>query len=511
MNVRKNLVAAVLMSMAVLVSGCGGSSDKAEAPKVKNPGHINIALHQDPPKLDPQVSSAFVERHVFQSIFDKLVDLDEKGNIVPKLAEKWEITPDGKKYTFNLRKDVKFHDGTEFDAEAVKFNVIKYKEKGSNRHNEYKNVVSVKVVDKHTVVLELDKPYAPFLSILADRAGMMRSPAAIKKLGDGFMNAPVGTGPYMFKSRIKGNSISLTKNPNYWVKGAPGAETITYKIIEDGNVALVNLKSGQVDMINRFPLNEVGNFKDNKQIQVVNEPGPGFRGFVINCTNPKLADKRVRQAMEKVMDREAIVKVALFGVGTPGRTALGPTSFAYVPELDKPTKPDIAAAKKLMAEAGMEKGFKFTMITDTDPVSQQVAQMVQKMLTAINIEMVIEKQDFGTVLSRARKGQFEVAAISWSGRVDPDGNIYDWMYVGAHMNYMKYNNASVNGWLDEARVVSDINVRKDLYKKIATQLLDDCPYIYLYHENNAYGISTAVKGYTSNPDGMIRTVNLVKK
>lgn len=507
---KASIAAALMLAAAVTVAGCGGSDKKADAPKAAKGGTINISLHQDPPKLDPAISAAFVERHVFQSIFDKLVDVDAKGNIVPMLAEKWTISEDGKKYTFNLRKGVKFHDGTEFNAEAVKFNIEKYKEKGSNRRGELKSISSVKVVDANTIEFILEKPFSPLLSMLADRAGMMRSPEAVKKLGDGFMNAPVGTGPYAYKSRVKGNTITLTKNANYWKKGAPGADTLVYKIMTDANVALVNMKSGQVDMSNRFAYNEVANMKNDAKVGVINEAGPAFKGFYININNENVKDKRVRQAIEKAIDRDVIVKVALSGVGTAGRTALGPTSFAYVPEVDKAQKPDIEGAKKLMAEAGKGQGFKMTIITDVDPVTAQVYQLVQKQLKAINIDLNIEKMDFGTVLDRAKKGNFEMCAISWSGRIDPDGNLYDWFHTGAYMNYVKYSNPEIDKWLEDARTISDNNQRKDLYKKIVTKVADDSPYIFLYHENNAFGISKSLKGFTYIPDGMIRTADMSK-
>ncbi len=280
MNGKMKALAALMLSTSVLFAGCGGGGD-SKAPKSTDKNTINISLHQDPPKLDPRISSAFVERHVFQSLFDKLVDLDSKGNIAPMLAEKWEIAPDGMKYTFHLRKGVKFHDGTEFNAEAVKFNLDDYKIKGSNRAGELRNVKAINVIDAYTVELVMAKPYAPLLSVLADRAGIMRSPAAVQKLGDKFMATPIGSGPYKFKDRVKGNKIGLEKNPDYWKAGSPKTDTLVYKIIDDANVALVNLKSGQLDMTNRFPLNEVANLKDDKALSVVNDPGPGFKCNIV--------------------------------------------------------------------------------------------------------------------------------------------------------------------------------------------------------------------------------------
>ena len=495
-----------ILALGMLSAGCGGGKSSGSGGKT-----INIALHQDPPKLDPMMSTAFVDRMVFQSVFDKLVDLDSKGNIVPMLAEKWEISPDGKKYTFHLRKGVKFHDGTEFNAEAVKFNLERYKQKKSNRRNELKAVAAIKVIDPYTVELDLDVPYAPLLANLTDRAGMMCSPTAVKKDEDKFLNHPVGTGPYAFKERSKGNRIVLVKNKDYWKKDSPKADTLVYKIMTDGNVALVNLKSGQVDMINRFPLNEVKKSQNEQSFAVINEPSPGFEGIVLNTANEKFKDKRVRQAIDKALDRNAIVSVALSGVGTPAHSALSKSSWAYDEALDKAPAQDIEGAKKLLAEAGKAEGFSFTIQTDTDPISQQVCQVIQKQLKAINIDMQIQKMDFGTLLDRGKKGDFEAATISWSGRMDPDGNLYDWFHTGTSMNYMKYSNPAVDELLEKARGLTDQNQRKGMYQQIMAQLSEDEPYIFLYHDNNVFGLSKKIEGFVPNPDGMIRTVDMMKK
>ena len=457
------------------------------------------------------LSTAFVDRIVFQSVFDKLVDLDAKGNIVPMLAEKWEISPDGLTYTFHLKKGVKFHDGTDFNAEAVKFTLERNKQKGSSRRGDLSFVKEIAVKDPQTVVLTLSKPYAPLLSQLTDRAGMIVSPAAAKKAGDKFLNNPVGTGPYKFKERKKGAQIVLEKNKDYWKKGSPKADTLVFKIMNDANVALLNLKSGQLDMTNRFPLNEVNNFKSDKKIGVINEAGPGFKGYMLNLKDPLFQDKRVRQALDKLIDREALVKVALFGVGTPARSVLSPTSWAYDAALDKPTAPDVEGAKKLLAAAGKADGFTFTLMTDQDPVSAQIAQLVQKQLKVANITMNIQKQDFGTLLDRSERGDFQMSMIGWSGRTDPDGNMYSWYYTGAYNNYMKYSNPKVDELLDQGRMLTDQNQRKQVYKQIMTIVGDDLPYLVLYHENNVFGLSKAINGFTAIPDGMIRTVDMEKK
>jgi peptide/nickel transport system substrate-binding protein len=499
----------LLILILVLAVGCGGGKTN-ETTAAKWNGAINIALNQDPPKLDPSASTALVDRHVFQSLFDKLIDLDEKGKLVPMLAERWEISQDGKSYTFFLRKGVKFHDGTDFNAEAVKFNIDRNLDKASVRRNELKEISKVTVVDEHTIKIELTKAFAPFLSILTDRAGMIVSPAAVKKYGQDFMSHPVGTGPFAFKERVKGSTITLEKNPNYWQKGFPKADKIVYKILTDANVALMNLKSGQVDITNRFPFNETNNFKNDAKIRMLNEPGPGFRGMVINTGKAPFNSFEVTQAIELLIDREAIAKVVLNGIGTPGRTFFSPNNFAYNANLDKPLKPDLEKVKQLLAKAGQANGFSFTLKMDSDPLFQQIGQMVQNMLKPAGIEVKLERMEFGALLEHAKTGNFEAAFIGWSGRIDPDQNIYDWFISSGSMNYMKYSNKEVDNQLNAARAELDDVKRKALYDKVSATVLQEVSYVVLYHEHNVYGLDKAVKGFTYIPDGMIRTLNLSK-
>ena len=504
-----NFLAFCLIGVFITVSGCGGAKT-SEPAAVKWNGSLNISLHQDPPKLDPSMSTAFVDRHVFQSLFDKLVDIDEKGKIIPMLAEGWEISADGKTYTLKLRKDVKFHDGSSFDAQAVLFNFERNLENASSRRNELKEVNKVSAVDNYTVIIELKQPFAPFLSILTDRAGMMVSPSAVKKYGADFAGNPVGTGPFVYKERIKGSSITLDKNPNYWQKGFPKADRIVYKILPDANVALMNLRSGQVDITNRFPFNETSNFKNDSKILVVNQPAPGFRGFMFNVTKAPFSKYEVGQAIEALIDREAIAKVVLNGAGTPGRSPFPPGNFAYSDAIDKPVKPDLEKAKALLANAGFPTGFSFTLKTDTDPVTQQVGQMIQNMLKPVGIEVILQKLEFGTLLDQAKSGNFEAASISWSGRLDPDQNIYDWYVTNGSLNYMKYSNKEVDRLLSEARSTIDEGKRKALYDQVMQIVHTEVSYIFLYHEHNVFGLDKSVKDFIYFPDGMIRTMTLNK-
>ncbi|ASS74141.1 peptide ABC transporter substrate-binding protein [Tumebacillus algifaecis] len=517
MKIKQGKIAlSILLAGSLLAAGCGdkpaASDPKSEGSGTaqKTGGTLSISLDSDPPKLDPFSSTALVDRMVFQSIFDKLVDLDEKGDIIPMLAEKWDVSPDQKSYTFTLKQGVKFHDGTDFNAEAVKFNFERNMDKASNRKNELNSVEKVTVSDPYTVKVDLSQPYAPFLSVLTDRAGMMVSPAGVEKYGEDFLNHPIGTGPFVYKERQKGSSITLEKNANYWQKGLPYLDKVEYKIMNDANVALMNLKSGQVDITNKFPFKEIENAKNDTKISVINESGQGYQGLHLNTTKAPFDVKELRQAVDLLIDRDAIVKVVLSGAGSPAHSPFAKSQFAYG-DSDKSEQPNVDKAKELLKKAGKESGFTFTLKIGTSPTNQQVGQMIQNMMKPAGITVNLEKVEFGTMLEQAKTANYEAVAIGWSGRPDPDLNIYDFAVTGSSNNYPRYSNKEVDRILGEARVEGDQAKRKAKYDEAMRILNDEVPYIYFYHDHNVFGLSNSVEGFTYVPDGLIRTVKLSKK
>ncbi len=470
---------------------------------------INISLSADPPKLDPSLSTALVDRMVFNSIFDKLVDLDAKGKIVPMLATEWKLSDDKLTYTFTLREGVKFQDGTDFNADAVKFNLDRDMVPTSARRNELQAVKSVDVVDPKTIKITLKEPFAPFLSVLTDRAGMMVSPKAAKELGDQFLTKPVGTGPFKFQDRVKGDHITLVRNENYWQKGLPKAAKIVYKVFTDANTALVNLRSGQVDFTDTLPSKEVPKLKQDSKFSVVNQPGLGFQGIWLNVKQPPLDKKEVREAIAMLINRDSLVKVMFGEAATPGNSPFAPSHFAFG-ESDKYAKPNVAQAKALLAKAGTP-SVSFTLKTGTSPANAQLAQLVQNFLQPAGINMKIEKVEFGTLLDQMDKGNFQAAQIGWSGRPDPDQNIYDWFITGGSNNNGGYSNPQVDQLLKQARAENDEAKRKAAYDKAVQIIHDDAPYIFIYHPNNLLGMRANVTGFTYVPDGIIRTVNMSKQ
>lgn len=490
-----------------------------EAPKTAPPAAasaaaetIHIALESDPPRLDPHLSSAAVDRQVFQSIFDSLVDLDENLNIVPELAEKWTITPDGLAYTFNLRKGVKFHDGTEFNAEAVKVNFDRMMDPktASARSAEIASVDKVEVVDAATVKISLKRAFSPFLAVLTDRAGMMLSPKALAADAANFQNKPIGTGPFKFVEKVKDDHVTVERNDEYWGGVAP-TKRIIYRTFVDGNVRVVNMKSGQVDLSNVTPAKDIPSFQGDAKYKVSLKPSLGWQGIWLNVTKPPFDKKENRQALSAAIDRAAITKVVFSDLtAVPGWSPFPPGTPAHDETKKMPAR-DINKAKELLGKAGNPSGYSFTLKIGQDAVAQQLGQIVQSMASEAGIQVKLEQVEFGALLDQLGKKNYEAATIGWSGRPDPDGNVTNHFITNGPNNYAGYSVADVDKWLEEARQTQDIKARKAIYNKIEAQLTEDQPFVFLWWPVNDKVYAAGLEGYVHVPDGMIRTQKLVKK
>src|SRR3954469_21900365 len=342
---------------------------------------LRIGLAEDPDILDPTLARTFVGRIVFAGLCDKLLDLDEKLNIVPQLATSYDWSADNKALTLKLRSGVTFHDGEKFDAAAVKFNLERHKNmQGSSRRGELAVVSSIETPDSSTVKINLAAPFAPLLAVLTDRSGMMVSPKAAEAAGEKFGAKPVCSGPFRFVERIAQDRIVLERFPNYWNKGQIHFERIVYLPIVDSTVRLANLRSGQLDFIERLAPNDVPNLKNDNRFKVARIVEIGYQGITINTgksemaqKNPLGKDARVREAFELALDRDAIVKVAMDGEAQVGNQWVAPSNRYYGKSAPIP-KPNIERAKQLLKEAGVTNPT-FTLMTPTESGAQRVAQV----------------------------------------------------------------------------------------------------------------------------------------
>src|SRR5689334_22007631 len=438
-------------------------------------GQITFALENDVIDFDPMVSRAFVDRNAHYQIYDSLVRIDSSGKIIPWLADKWDTSSDGKQVTFSLRKDVKFHDGSAFDAASVKWNIDRYRTtNGSARSGELAPVDSVDVVDPSTVRFNLKTPFAPLLATLVDRSGMMVSQKAVEAAGQDFTRKAfkAGTGPFVLTEAIKDDHITLEKNPDWWGKDQAGnklpfLDKITIKPITDANVRLTNVRTGDAHFINNVSLKDVSSLKSDSSLAYQEKASYDWASLVTNRKEGFIFnDARYVKAVSVAIDRQELLQKAFFGIGSVGYGTIAPSHFAFDANFKPFEKPDPDQAKQLVQAVG--KGpLSFEMLVSAgDAATLQQAQLIQAQLKRADIDAQIVQLEFAQILDQQTKHTFKGATyIGWSGRIDPDGNTYDFLFTGRPNNDTSYSNADVDKLLDAQRQATDEAGRKDALRK----------------------------------------------
>jgi peptide/nickel transport system substrate-binding protein len=476
---------------------------------------LRIGLADDPDILDPTLARTFSGRIVFAALCDKLFDIGPELEIVPQLATGWEWTDDNKGLIVRLRPRVKFQDGEPLDASAVKFSIERHLTMpGSNRKAEISTVTGVEVIDDHSVKLLLSAPFAPLLAQLTDRAGMVVSPKAAQTAGENFGSHPVCAGPFKFVERVAQDRIVVERFADYWDKEKIKFDRIVYLPIPDSTVRLANLQSGGLDMIERTAATDLDAVRKDPRLKLAAITGLGYNGITINLANgaranrPLGRDARVRQALELSIDRAALNQVVFNGEYQPGNQWIPPVNPYYIKELPMPPR-NVAKAKALLAAAAAPNPAVAMMVPNT-PEVLQAAQVIQAMAKESGFDISIQATEFATSLQLSAKGDFEAYLIGWSGRTDPDGNIYNFVSCKAPpaLNEERYCNQDVDRELDAARTAMSPDERLVHYRTVAEHTLVDLPIIYLYHNKWLWAFSNKLTGFAPLPDGLIRPQEL---
>jgi peptide/nickel transport system substrate-binding protein len=478
---------------------------------------LRIGLAEDPDILDPTLARTYVGRIVFASICDKLFDIDEKLNVVPQLALSHETSQDGKAVTIKLRPGVTFQDGEKLDAEAAKYSLERHMTmQGSFRRSELAAVDHVEVVDPLTIKLVLKAPFAGLIAQLTDRSGMMVSPKAAKAEGDKFGTHPVCAGPYKFVERVAQDRIVVEKYDGYWDAKNVHIDKIIYLPIVDATVRLANLKSGGLDLLERLLATDIKAVRDDKNLKLATALELGYQSVNINVGKGEAAkgplgqSAKVRKALELAIDRKALTQVVFNGEFVPGNQWVSPEHPYYQKSFPVPAR-DIAKAKALMKEAGVNGRISVDFMVPKGAETQAVAEVVQAMASEIGIDMKIRVTEFATSLKQAEAGEYQAYLLAWSGRTDPDGNSYSFYKCKAPNNYMGYCNPEIDKLLDESRIPSDQGARKAVFEKIEKILYEHEPIIYLYHRRILIAHTNKLEGYKQMPDGLVRVTGLKLK
>jgi peptide/nickel transport system substrate-binding protein len=478
---------------------------------------LRIGLAEDPDILDPTLARTYVGRIVFASFCDKLFDIDEKLNVVPQLAFGYEIAPDGLAVTINLRPNVKFHDGEKFDAEAAKYSLERHMTMvGSFRKPELAAVDHVDVVNPLAIKIALKAPFAPLLAQLTDRAGMMVSPKAAAAAGDKFGLHPVCAGPYKFVERVPQDRIIGEKFADYWNRDNVHIDRVVYLPITEDTVRLANLRSGGLDLIERALATDIKDIRSDPNLKLATALGIGYWGVDVNvgngerAKNPLGSSAKVRQALDAAIDRDALNQVVFNGEFVPGNQWVSPENSYYQQTFPVP-KRDLAKAKALLKEAGVTAPFNVDFMVPKGAEPQVVAEVIQAMAAEVGINLKIRVTEFATSLKQAEAGEYEAYLLAWSGRSDPDGNLYSFHKCKAPLNYPGSCNPEIDKLLDESRIPSDMGQRKAIYEKLTKLILDNEAILYLYHPRVLIAHTTRLEGYRQLSDGHVRVVGLTLK
>ena len=501
-------------SMAALLAACGGGGDGTsggtspggqQGGRVTRVGTVTIAMARDATTFDTLKSTDVYSAYIQAQTLDTLFLSDADLNIGGRLVEKAE-NPDNRTYVWTLQKGVKFQDGTELNAEAVKFNLDRHRTtQASPRYTDISDIEDIQVIDPATVKIVLKEPNAPFLSKLTIGAGYILSPTAVQRLGDNLQRelTGVGSGPYKFTEWRKDERVVVERNPEYWMKAPDGQpfpyiDRLIWRPYPDENVRLTNLRTGEVDVALGVPAKDVAALKQDPNITYAEAPGFGFSYIGCNTRKEPLNNKLLRQAVSYALDRELIQKTVYFGLGLPMDTAIQPVhTWAYDKDNHPYLKRDLAKARQLLQQAGRPQGFGFSFqISNASPQLQQVAELMKDQLREVGITMEIQLLEFASILDNANKGQVEAYGIGWTGGIDPDSNTYTLFHTSsAHHSRTGYSNPELDKLVTDARRTLSTEERGRLYKQAQRILLDELPFIIYYASQLEQTTTTKIQNY----------------
>ncbi|HST67842.1 MAG TPA: ABC transporter substrate-binding protein [Mycobacteriales bacterium] len=516
-----------LAACSSIDSSAGGQAAATTAAGgAKAGGTLVVALSDEPDPLDPTTARTLVGRSVFTSICEKLYDIDAKLTIVPQLAAALpQISADGRTVTIKVRSGVKFADGTALDAAAVKTSLDRdLTLPTSARKSDLASVQEVTVTDPATVVLHLRAPFAPLLAQLADRAGMVMSPAALKSEGENFGAKPVCVGPYKFQSRVAQDHIDVVKDPNYYDAGNVKLDKVSYKIIADSTTRFNNLRSGDVQVLDTVAPTDVDALQADPKLSLLTSDSLGYQGITVNLGNadgigkpaaalpaklasPMATDPRVRHAFELSLDRDAINKVVFQGKFAAACGPISPDSPFSSDDAQACPQHDPGQAKQLLQQAGVRTPFRIDMIVANTPIGTRLGQAIQAQVKDGGFDLRLVPTEFASSLDQTDAGNYQMFQVGWSGRVDPDGNISNFVSTEGSQNNNGYTNPAVDKLISQSQSTSDNDARARLFGQVISQLHKDLPIIYLYRVKNFTGVARTVVGVQMYGDGLMRFKN----
>src|SRR6266511_3574050 len=438
----------------------------AAAGTPKRGGILKIGLQADPTSLDPQKTSLTALFHVTEHIYSLLVQLGPDLTLQPDLAEKWDISADGKTYTFTLRKGVKFHSGKALTAADVKYSFDRLVDKATASPNAslLAPVESVAAKDDSTVVIALKNPDASFLTNLSSPASVIINRDAVEKNGDLTKTAD-GTGPFKFKEYVPNTRVVLERNPEYWQSGKPYVDGVEMIIAADDTSRTAAVRTGTVDFIEYAPLKDIPVLKSDTSLALAGDQNTNIRFIGLNVTRKPFSELKVRQAIAAAIDREAVLGPAVFGFGTPTLEIFPPGYWAGLGV--KAPAADVAKSKQLLADAGYPNGFSTTILSWSQySFLSNAAVAVQEQLNQIGISADINLEENAAYIKDYLDNNFDLTVTGTSAYVDPNDIYLRNFGTGMPSNAVRYSSPKADELIAAGTATTDQTKRKQIYQQL---------------------------------------------
>ncbi|MDQ7859701.1 MAG: ABC transporter substrate-binding protein [Armatimonadota bacterium] len=502
---------------AALAVGTAISATGAPATTPRRGGELVISMFEDADRLDPTFGGTAGGRQIFFNMCESLYDLSADGTIVPRLAaEMPRFSADGLQATIRLRRGVRFNDGTPFDAQAVKISLDRHRTlPGSRRAGELSAVTEVTVVDPLAVRLTLSRPLAPLVATLSDRAGMIMSPTQLERLGENFATNPVCVGPFSFVERVIGDRIVLERSRHYYDARTVYLDRVVFRPIPDENVRTLNLRSGDLHVVDRLAASDFAGVQRDERLRVQTVTSNGYVPISINIGNASgigqppgrvdspMTNPLLREAFEWAIDRDRLNRFVFAGRQLPGCNPIAPVNAFYPKDLRCPGR-NVARARELVQRAGVPTPITVELTVPNSPVMIRMGELIQAMTRDAGFALQVRPIEAATGLAANTAGRFQMSVTPWSGRVDPDGNLYAFHHSRGADNYGNAQDPEIDTLLDRQRTETSVEARKRLIAEIVEKIRARRNVIYLYHQNLFVAHSARVLGFEMYADGMPR-------
>ncbi|WKA55074.1 ABC transporter substrate-binding protein [Planococcus shixiaomingii] len=521
----------LILALLLLLAACSGGNESTPSEgggtaseEDKQGGTLVYGRGADAVSLDPINVTDGESIRVTHNIFETLLEYDENLELQPKLATEYSSSEDGLTWNFKLREGVKFHDGADFNAEAVVFNFERWMDPENPYHkgdfpyypflyggfkgDENHLIEHVKATGEHELEIKLKRKTAPFLSYLAISMFGIASPAAIEQYEGDVNEHPVGTGPFMFEEWNRNSTITLAKNPDYWIEERPYLDKVIFQVIPENAARLNALQTGEIDVLDGMNATDTNVVEETQGLELLKRPSFNIGYMAFNTEKKPFDDPKVRQAINMAINKEEIVNAFYNGLAETATSPLPPSLWGYDDTLD-PYEYNVEEAKKLLAEAGYENGFETELYTMSNPRPYmpepvKIAEAIQSDLAEVGITAEIISSEWATYLDDTKQGKHSMAMYGWTGvMADPDNFLYPNLSKTntekPAQNIAFYKSDEFTSLITEARETIDQDKRIELYKQAQQLFQKDAPWVMLAYTTPPLAQMDYVEGYEPHP------------